>query len=140
MEKNKRYILCLCITFFYLAGCSGKPACRNANLIFEKLTPGTKEYKSELAKQIQKTGSDNLRYWFVHYAKKGTSEYILVQVRGADLCAMAEIQVNNWGKISNMRREPGGYSGAELKGLEIDTEDDSSGTNFIFRNVDRIMD
>ncbi len=39
-----------------------------------------------------------------------------------------------------MRKESNGYRGAELKGLKIEIEQDTNGTNFIYKNVDRIID
>lgn len=138
--KSKVSDLCLIIVIFILANSCNRPECRNTNPVFEKFTFDTKEYKSELARQIQSLGSENLSYSFDKYLKKGGKEFIVIHIQGKELCAKGEIQVNDWGKISGMRREVSGYRGAELQGLKIKIEQDSSGTTFIYDNIDKIID
>lgn len=138
--KSKVSNLCLLIIIFIYANSCNRPECRNINPVFDKFTFDTKEYKSELARQIQSIGTENLSYWFDKYLNKGSKEFIVIHIQGAELCAIGEIQVNNWGKISGMRREVSGYRGAELRGLKIQIEQDSTGTNFVYDNIDRIID
>lgn len=138
--KSKVLNLSLLIVIFNFANSCNRPECRNINPVFDKFTFDTKEYKSELAKQIQSIGTENLSYWFDKYYKKAGKEFIVIHIQGGALCAKGEIQVNDWSKISGMRREVSGYSGAELSGLKIEIEQDSIGTNFIYDNIDRILD
>jgi len=128
------------LAIFIFASSCDRPECSNSNLTFDKFTPDTKEYKNELAKQIQSIGTDNLSYWFDKYLIKDGKEFILVNIQGGGLCAKGEIQVKDWGKISGMRREVSGYRGAGLKGLKFEIRQDSSGTNFTYVNIDRIID
>jgi hypothetical protein len=117
-----------------------KPECKNTNPVFSNFTPDTKEYKNELANQIKNIGAENLSYWHSGYVKKDTAEYILVFMQGKDLCAVGELQVRDWQKISGMRRDVSGYRGSELKGLKFDIRQDSAGTNIVFKDVVSIID
>jgi hypothetical protein len=67
-------------------------------------------------------------------------EFILIHIQGDELCAKGELQVPDWNKISGLRRDVSGYHGAELKGLKMAIRQDSTGTNFIYQQVDRIID
>jgi hypothetical protein len=124
----------------FLSSSCDKSACENTNPKFDKFSIGSKEYKSELAKQIRRIGSENLSYWFDKYLKKDGQEFIIVDIQGRELCAKGEIQVYEWAKISGMRRASTGFHGAELKGLQIEIKENSTGTNFIYINVDRVID
>lgn len=139
MKSKVSNLFLLIVIFIYTNSCN-RPVCRNINPVFDKFTFDRKEYKSELARQIQSIGTENLSYWFDKYIKKGGKEYIVIHIQGRELCARGEIQVDNWGKISGMRREVSGYRGAELRGLKIQIEQDSTGTNFVYDNIDRIID
>jgi hypothetical protein len=117
-----------------------RPECKNTNTTFNKFSPDTKEYKIELARQMQSKETKNLSYWFERYLIKGDKEFIIIRIKGDELCAIGEIQVNDWGKISGMRSQVSGYRGAELKGLKLETKEDSTGTTFIYRDIDRVID
>jgi len=39
-----------------------------------------------------------------------------------------------------MRKEINGYRGAELKGLRLEIEQDSTRTNLIYKNIDTVID
>jgi hypothetical protein len=136
---SKLSTLILVIIYIALNSCD-RPQCQNINPIFEKFSPDRKEYKSELAKQIQNVGAKNLSYWHDKHLRKNGGEYILVYIQGQGLCAKGEIQVTDWGKISGMRRESSGYSGAKLEGLKFEIIQDSTGTNFLYKDIDRIID
>ena len=125
--------------YLSLSSCS-VPECQNSNAIFRTSNSDTKEYKSELAKQIRSKGAQNLSYRYDRYVKRGSEEYIVVNVEGKDLCATAEIQVFDWTKISGMRREISGYRGAELAGLEFEIVEDSTGVDFVYTDVDSVVD
>jgi hypothetical protein len=116
------------------------PQCRNTNPVFENSSPDSEEYKAELAKQMRTIGTKNLSFRHVKYLKKQGAEYILVNITGEGVCALAEVQVTNWEKISGLRKEVSGYSGAELQGLDIELAKDSTGMNFVFKNIDGIID
>jgi len=138
--KSKVSIQFLLLAIFFFANSCNRFECRNINPVFDKYTFDTKEYKKELARKIQSVGTENLSYWFEGYQKKSGKEFIVIHIHGGELCAKGEIQVNDWRKISGMRRGVSGYSGAELRGLKIEIEQDSTGTNFIYDNIDKIID
>ena len=136
----KLFYVCFLSAMLVFESSCGRPGCTNTNTTFEKFMPGTNEYKSELAKQIQSIGSGNLSYWFDNYLMKDGKEFILVDIQGDALCAKGEIQVFDWNKIGGLRNEKNGYRGSELKGLKIDTRQDSSGTSLIFQDIAGIVD
>jgi hypothetical protein len=93
-----------------------------------------------LAKQIKSIQAENLSYWYDKYLKKDGREYIVVYIQGQGLCAKGEIQVTDWSKITGMRKEISGYGGAKLEGLNFEIIQDSTGTNFLYKDVDRVID
>src|SRR5690242_16485970 len=100
------------IAFLLMNSCS-MPECKNSNPVFDSFSPDANEYKNELAKQIRNIGSENLSYWHNTYVKKNSTEYIVVNIQGQELCAVGEIEVSDWQKISGMRTENSGYTGAK---------------------------
>jgi hypothetical protein len=137
---SKLVSLILCAAAYLFMNSCDMPECRNSNPIFDNFSPDAKEYRSELAKHISHIGAKNLSYWHDKYVKKGGAEYIVVYIQGKDLCAKGEIQVSDWGKISGMRREVSGYHGAKLQGLDFEVILDSTETNFLFKDTDRVID
>lgn len=138
--KSKTHNLFLLLVIIVFTSACDRPECKNTNAIFDQFTLDKKEYKSELAKQMQSVGAENLTYWFDKYLKKDDKEFIVIHIQGEGICAKGEILVNDWNKIEGMRREHAGYRGAELEGLKIAMEEGSSGTNFIFKDIDKIID
>lgn len=137
---SKATMLILCAGLCLAVGSCNMPECRNTNPIFDNFAPDTQEYKNELAKQIKDIGIENLSYWHDKYVKKDDAEYIVVYIQGQNLCAKGEIQVDDWKKISGLRKDISGYSGAELEGLDFEIIQNSTETNFLFKDVDRIID
>lgn len=118
-----------------------KPECENKNAVLAQNYFDSEPYKRELAKQIQNADSAKVDYWFDMYVKRGFDEYIDVHVQGADLCAEAHILVTDWTKLKEIR-ETGGlsYHGAKLKGLQFTIEQDSLHTEFIYKDIDSVID
>ena len=132
-KKLNFFFLLLIVVF---ANSCNRPQCKNTNPIFNDFTPATKEYQNELAKQMKVVGLENLKYWFDKSPEGNEKEFYELYIQGGNLCA--KIIVEN--KSNRKRLGNGGYRGAELKGVTIKTQQDSSGTNFILENIDRIID
>lgn len=126
--------------FLTLVISCNKPNCKNTNPIFEKFLPESDEYKHELANQIKVIGFENLNYWFDKYSKKNNQESIEIYVQGDSLCAKAILEVKDWSKLKNLRKEVNGYNGAKLIGLRMRIESVGIKTNFIFEDIDNIED
>jgi hypothetical protein len=118
----------------------GGPECKNNNLALDKLSSEMAEYKAELAKQIKISGTDNLSYYYDGYMKKDSLEYISIRIKGDSLCAKGELLVKDWTKLGDLRRNVSGFSGAELKGLKFEIEENTNPVNLIFLNVDEVID
>lgn len=136
---NRYTVLIFSFIALLLPSCNMRE-CRTNNPVFANFSPDSREYRNELAKQIQDIGPGNLSYWHDHYLKRDGDEYIVVQIQGDGLCAKGEIQVNDWTKMGGLRKEPSGYSGAELVGLDFEIVPNPSGDKFLFKNVNRIID
>ncbi len=134
--QNKFVNLFLLLLIFVSLNSCDRPQCKNTNPIFDQYNPATKEYKAELAKQIKIAGLQNLRYWFDKSLKENEKELYELYLQGESLCA--KIIVEN--KSNRKHLGNGGYSGAELKGVKINIAQDSTGTNFILENIDKIID
>ena len=134
----QRYLPALALVL--TISCEG-PACRSSSPVFERFPPDNQAYKQELARQIGRAGTAELRFWFDAYRKRDGQEHIIADVRGPGICAKAELQVSDWRGIEGLRgSEPKGYRGAELKGLEMAVLEKEDRVEFIYRGLDRIVD
>jgi hypothetical protein len=140
MEPKPSLIIMLLLMFLTAVSCD-RPNCENVNPIFNQYDMNSEEYKTELLSQIEENGQNNLTYWFSSYAEENGNEYIIVYIQNDSLCAKGVIKVDDWGKIEGIKRTKGkGYVGAELKGLTFLIEKDSSKTEFVYKDLARIID
>ena len=66
---------------------------------------------------------------------------MIVHIQNSKLCALGKIHLNHWDGIEGIRRSGGaGWSGAELKGLEFEIIEDSTGVKFIYKKVESVID
>jgi hypothetical protein len=115
--------------------------CTNSNPVFDKFTYETEAYKRELAKQMKQAGPGTLGYTFDEFVEKNGNEFIVVNIQGDGICARGEILVKDWGKLQAIRdANGGGYRGAALEGLKIETVQDSAQTQFVYSSIERIVD
>lgn len=89
-----------------------------------------------MAKQMKAVGLENLSYWFDKSQEESGKEFYELYIQGDGLCAKIIVQ----NKSCRKGLGEGGYHGSELKGVTIKTEQDSTGTNFVLENIDRIID
>lgn len=131
-----RYIVIISILLFL--GCD-RPQCRNTNPVFDKFTPGSREYRAELVSQLRKADPHRLNYWMDDVQIINSKRYLEVHVQGGDLCAKALLDIGDWKK----ELSPGsmiGYKGAELTGLQYEVINDSTGPWLRMVKVERIID
>lgn len=120
-------------------------ACNNtkvnpANSVFAQFAPATKEYKNALAAQI-KSNVGNLTYTFNQMVEENGKDYLAIAVQGPDFNATTLILVNNWNKLEGIKRTKGiSYSGAQLRGLQLAIEENPSGANLIYKDLESIVD
>ena len=118
-----------------------RPECINTNDIFDTIDPHAKEYRDELANQLQTMAEEDLTYWFDRYELYSNREYIVVHVQGDELCAKAMVVVEHWEGLEGIKQTKGqGYRGAQLKGFEMGTRKTWRGIEFIFNDIDYIID
>jgi len=135
----KKYFLVVVLIALMMA--CDRPECENKNPVLSQNYFDSEPYKRELAKQIQNIDPSKIEYWFDMYVKRGYDEYIDVHVQGADLCAEAHIKVTDWTKLKGIRESGGlSYHGAKLNGLKFDIEQDSLHTEFIYKDIDSVID
>jgi hypothetical protein len=112
--------------------------CKNTNPIFDKYSPESEEYKTELVNYVDQ---DKLTYWLESYKSENNKEYISVHIQGESLCAVGVIRVVDWRGIEGIKRTKGkGYRGAELVGLKFIAVKDSSTTELVYTGIDYIFD
>jgi hypothetical protein len=118
-----------------------RPECVTNNPVLAKFYFDSEEYKKELARELKNADPAKLTYWFDLYLEKGGAEYIDIHIQGADLCAEAYIQVNDWAKLKGIKDTGGlSYHGAQLKGLQLTIEEDSTHTLFIYKDIESTID
>jgi len=138
MGKKVQFVLILLA--FLFVNCD-RPECTNTNPIFNKYTPESEEYKTELVKQLDRIDPSKLTYWFQKYSTNSGNEQLYFNIQGNGLCAIIVLDVEDWSKLKELKEKKGvSFQGAEFKNLTFDIIQDSSQTKFIYRNFDRIID
>ena len=120
-----------------IASCSGK----RDNQVFQKSDPASKEYKTELARQLQSADAAGYTYLFNKYVVIDGKEYLDIAVKGDGINATGLVLVNNWGKMAGIKATKGmGYSGAELKDLKLDVIGNNPYACLQLKSVGQIID
>jgi hypothetical protein len=118
-----------------------RPECKNTNPLFDNYSPDSREYKTELVKQLKNIDKLKLSYWFKEYVESNGQELLFFNIQGDGLCAVIVLNVEQWSKLEELRQKKGvSFRGAEFKNLKFDIQQESSNVNFIFRDFDRIID
>ncbi len=127
------------LAMMVLSSCNHQ-TCGNSSPELDKGLPTTKEYKIELARQIKRAGN-SVSYWIGCYVREKNKDYILVFVQGKGLCAKAYLDVTNNPRMEQFVKVQGrSYSGAELSGLKFKIDSSANNYEFIFEDVDWIVD
>jgi len=141
MEKYLIKIITAFSILIFIVSCD-RTECINTNVIFDKFTPETKEYKDELLKKIAKVDKTKLTYWMKSYQENDNSKSINVNIQGDSLCAVIALKISSSKKgIEEILENKGkGYIGAELENLKFEIVKDSKSTEFIFEEISGIND
>lgn len=132
-----KYTAFLCL-IFSLTSCEYKP-CVNTNAIFDKHTPYELPYRTEIIQQLRDTSNGTIEYDVEQYLQQGGREYLLIHCVGKHLCANAWMQINEWGRIKDIKRTKGmGYHGAGLAGLQYIIDDTAK--ILVYQDADYIID
>ena len=147
IRMSKKIILCLATMCVFVFSACKNPTCKSKNDTFNTLSPDHQQYKSSLAEAFHKTEPGELTYWLNAYWRmtlpnKAAKEFIMVHVKGDELCAdmVLEIRDSKKGIEDILQKQMMGYKGAMLEGLKYDTKKDSSGITFVFKEVSHIND
>lgn len=118
-----------------------RPECKNTNQVFDEFAPDSREYKTELIKQLENTDYSKLTYWFKEYVESNGEELLFFNIQGDGLCAVIVLNVEDWKKLEALREAKGvSFSGAEFINLKFDIQQDSANIMFMFRDFRRIAD
>lgn len=125
----------------FMAGCD-RPPCTNTNPVFDRFSPGAKEYKDELVKQLAAVDKSKLTYWINAYEEDNGSEYLLANIQGDGLCAkiLLSVKDSQKGIEGVLKRKGDSYIGAQLEDLKFSIAQDSVNTEFIFQEISGIAD
>lgn len=140
MKTKNKIILSLFGLALILSACD-RPVCKNTNPVFDKYSPDSDEYKSELIKQLGIVDKTKLTYWFSQYVESVGKELLFFHIQGDGLCAMLVLNVDNWSKLEELRQKKGvSFRGAEFINLKFEIVQDSLNTEFKFLDFERIID
>ncbi len=140
MKSHRRLItFSLLATLSVFTSSCDRKACKNLNPVFDQYPPESQEYKKELAKQMQHEGAENLSYWYNKSQEINGQEYLELFIQNDYVCAKGIIQVKDKTKRRGLQNNKG-YSGAQLKGVAIKTEENAEGINFVLENIEKIID
>lgn len=139
MKKTIFFQLIFSLTLL-IQGCNTS-TCTNLNPIFEKYSPDSKEYKTELINQLNHEDRTRLTYWFHDYKKIGNRESLYFKVKGKYLCAIMVVNINGANTLQDLRNKKGvTYRGAEFVNLKYEIIHDSTVTEFRLISYERIID
>lgn len=140
MKVKIKILLPLFCLALLLSACD-RPVCKNINPVFDKYSPDSDEYKSELIKQLEVVDKTKLTYWFSQYVESAGKELLFFHIQGDGLCAMLVLNVDNWSKLEELRQKKGvSFRGAEFINLKFEIVQDSLNTEFTFLDFERIID
>ncbi len=123
-----------------IASCDGVE-CTNHNPIFEQHAPTSKEYKSELVKQLQQRNFSRIDYSIKGYEEIDSIAYMKIDISGKNLCAIGYLDIQNTEELEQFKKVKGvSYSGAGLEGLVYHIDSSDGNYNFIFDDVVWIVD
>ena len=139
--KLKFYLLIILLSLTTLYISCDRPDCKNTNPLFDNYSPHSREYKTELVKQLQNIDKLKLSYWFKEYVESNGQELLFFNIQGDGLCAVIVLNVEGWRKLDELRQKKGvSFKGAKFKNLEFDILQDSTNFSFILRDFERIID
>ncbi len=81
MKAKIKIILPLFCLALLLSACD-RPVCKNTNPVFDKYSPDSDEYKSELIKQLGVVDKTKLTYWFSQYVESDGKELLFFHIQG----------------------------------------------------------
>jgi hypothetical protein len=144
--RIKKVAVLVYFVIFGVASCDSNE-CTNQNPIFDKFSPESEEYKSELASQLSFAIQNKLlvNYYFEKLSKEGETRLMYTKVKGHNLCAVLilDISVPDEMLKSIIQVKGMGYRGAVLEGMNfIVTKDsaDKGRTRFRYLSVEDIID
>ena len=118
-----------------------RPECKTTDPAFINFTPDSKEYKAELIRELDAVGYSNVGYWVDNYSVKEGVEYMTVYIQGRSVCAKGILNITKGTGLEHYKEVKGkGYSGAKLRGLRYTVDSANGNYNFIFEQVDGIVD
>lgn len=136
--SNSSFIITIIISLLFTA-CQNRK-CNNNNPLFDKYTSQSEQYKNELAEVI--TTYDDLKYYLDSYDEINGNNYLNVSVQSNKVCAKAAIWIRNKdSKLDGIIKNKGnGYSGAELKSLQIGIAPHTKKIQFVYNGLDKVID
>ncbi len=118
-----------------------EPHCENTNAVFRVETYESDAYRAELARLLKLDNANNFKYYLSGYLRPGDEEFLIVNIHGTDFCAKVAVHVDDWKKLADIRRTSArGYRGAELQGFKIAVKEHGGKIEFVYENVDAVVE
>ena len=130
----------VCLLILLISACD-RPDCTNENPVFAAHEPSSERYKRELQQILATMDQQRLRYWLKEYMTREGREYLHFYIQAEDLCAVLELEVEDWSNLQRIREKKGiSYQGAEFKGLEFSYQWNDQRSKFVYHQHQTIMD
>ena len=108
---------------------------------FAKYSPLSAEYKHELVRQLNIRRGDELNYWFNRHFQLNGKDYLDVTIKGEGLQVSSAIEIRDWSKLKALKESNGhSYRGAELDNLKFDIVQNGSNVNFVFKDLNAVIE
>ncbi len=138
LTKMKRSLIATAVLLLLVASSCTSPG---KNKIFVNYAPSAPEYKRELTRLFLNEGTKSFSFHFNELVNFNNRAYMKLDVTGAGTNAQALVAITNWNKLEGIKRTNGlGYTGAELKNLQLDVANINTDPVFTYRTLDKIID
>jgi hypothetical protein len=97
-------------------------------------------HQQEVVRLLESKHPQDFRYFFKTFVEEGESVYMVVNFRNDSQCFDGKIKVDQWDKLSGMRRTNGVSYPKELFELDWRIEETKNGKEITYVDMHRIID
>lgn len=100
-------------------------------------------YKKAVSEALKSIHENSVRYYLDQYFIKDGNEYLVADIKSKDhhLCTKVQFLIKPGVFLADIPKKNGmGYRGAELKGIQYETKNQSDKTDFVITQIQSIID
>ncbi len=117
-----------------------KPDCLNSLDYFNTADPRTPAYQSKALDLLRKHKPHDFRYFFKTFIEEGQNVYMITNFRNMEHCFDVKVLVQNWDKLTGMRRANGKSYPNELYDLEWTIISNNGKQEVLYHDMHDIID